>query len=88
MQLRVVHFLNQFFGGLGGEEMANEPVSVIERPVGPGVALQQVLGSDAEIVATIICGDNYFNEERTPPSPPWPMRSNGSARIWLLPAPP
>ena len=62
--MRVVHFLNQFFGGLGGEEMANEPLSVVERPVGPGIALQQVLGSDSEIVATVICGDNYFNEEK------------------------
>jgi betaine reductase len=62
--LRVVHFLNQFFGGLGGEEMANAPLSVVDRPVGPGIALQQALGSDAEIVGTIICGDNYFNEEK------------------------
>jgi glycine reductase len=64
IELRVVHFLNQFFGGLGGEEMANEPLSVADRPIGPGIALQQVLGSDAEIVGTIICGDNYFNEEK------------------------
>ena len=62
--MRVVHFLNQFFGGLGGEEMANEPLSVADHPIGPGMALQQVLGSDAEIVATVICGDNYFNEEK------------------------
>jgi len=62
--MHVVHFLNQFFGGLGGEEMANEPLSVVDHPVGPGIALQQFLGSDAEIVATIICGDNFFNEEK------------------------
>jgi glycine reductase len=28
--------------------------------VGPGLALQKILGSKAEVVATIICGDNYF----------------------------
>ena len=30
--------------------------------VGPGMALTQQFGEDAEIVATIICGDSYFNE--------------------------
>ncbi|RMG52083.1 MAG: glycine/betaine/sarcosine/D-proline family reductase selenoprotein B [Acidobacteria bacterium] len=30
-------------------------------PVGPGLGLQQALGSDGEIIATLICGDNYFN---------------------------
>ena len=63
-KLRVVHFLNQFFGGIGGEEHANTPVQVKEGPVGPGRALQQALGEDGEVVATIVSGDNYFNEEK------------------------
>jgi betaine reductase len=62
-RLRIVHFLNQFFGGLGGEEAANTPVQVTEEPVGPGRALQLALGDGAQVVATIISGDNYFNEE-------------------------
>ena len=62
-KLRIVHFLNQFFGGLGGEEQANLPVQVAEGAVGPGRALQQALGDDGEVVATVISGDNYFNEE-------------------------
>jgi betaine reductase len=61
--LKVLHYLNQFFGGLGGEEKANEPLRVVPGTVGPGRALQQALGTDAEIVATVVCGDNYFNEE-------------------------
>lgn len=61
--MRVVHFLNQFFGGLGGEEQANTPIQVIVGAVGPGRALQQALGADGEIVATIVGGDNYLNEE-------------------------
>ena len=28
--LRVVHYVNQFFGGIGGEEKANVPVEVRE----------------------------------------------------------
>lgn len=61
--MKVLHYLNQFFGGLGGEEKANDPLRVVPGAVGPGRALQQALGADAEIVATVVCGDNYFNEE-------------------------
>ena len=61
--LKVVHYLNQFFGGIGGEEHANTPFQVKIGPVGPGNALQQILGDRAEVVATFICGDNYFVEE-------------------------
>lgn len=63
--MRIVHFLNQFFGGLGGEEKANAEVQVFDGPVGPGRALQRSLGDNDEIVATIVSGDNYFNEEKT-----------------------
>lgn len=61
---RVVHYLNQFFGGIGGEEKAGSGVEARSGPVGPGVALQQALGDEAKIVATVICGDNYFAEHR------------------------
>ena len=60
--LKVVHYVNQFFGGIGGEEQANEPVQVRDGPVGPGQPLQRSLGEDATVVATIICGDNYAAE--------------------------
>jgi glycine reductase len=59
---RVVHYLNQFFGGVGGEEQANLPVEAREGPVGPARALQQLLGERGTVVATIVCGDNYINE--------------------------
>lgn len=62
--LRVVHYLNQFFGGIGGEEYANAPFQVKEGPVGPGRATQQSLGDRGTVVATFICGDNHFVEER------------------------
>lgn len=59
-KLRVVHYLNQFFGQVGGEDKADSGFLVQEGPVGPGMALQQTLGDQAVIVATVICGDNYF----------------------------
>lgn len=60
--LKVVHYLNQFFGQEGGEEKAELPFSVKKGPVGPGTALQKLLGTKGEVVATVICGDNYFAE--------------------------
>ena len=60
MSKKIVHYLNQFFGGIGGEDMADIEPRVEEKVVGPGLALKQALGEDYEIVATVICGDNYF----------------------------
>lgn len=62
-KIRVVHYLNQFFGGIGGEEAANTPVEVREEPVGPGRAVERALGDAGSVVATIIAGDNYIVEE-------------------------
>ena len=59
---RIVHYLNQFFGQVGGEDKAGIPPFSREGPVGPGTALQGLLSETAEIVATVICGDSWFNE--------------------------
>jgi len=61
-KLRVVHYLNQFFAGLGGEDKAGTGPSVIRGATGPGRAVQMALGERGEVVATAICGDNYFAE--------------------------
>ena len=58
--IRVVHYLNQFFGGVGGEDEADVGPEVKDGPVGPGKAVQQALKHQGEVVATVICGDNYF----------------------------
>ena len=60
--LKVVYYLNQFFGQEGQEGKADIPFLVKEGPVGPGLALQNILGQRGEIIATVICGDNYFVE--------------------------
>jgi glycine/betaine/sarcosine/D-proline reductase family selenoprotein B len=59
--VRIVHYINQFFGGIGGEDKADFELRVEERPVGPGIGLQKELGERAQIVASLVCGDNYFN---------------------------
>lgn len=61
-KIRVVHYINQFFAGIGGEEKADYKPEVREGVVGPGMELKKRLGDEAEIVATVICGDSYFNE--------------------------
>jgi len=60
----VVHVLNQFFAGLGGEEKADMPVAVIEGTAGAARGLQVQLGEAAQIVCTIYYGDNYFHEHK------------------------
>jgi glycine reductase len=62
--LRVVHYLNQFFAGIGGEDMANIPPRTQQGPLGSGRPLQQILASEGSVVATLICGDNYLNDAR------------------------
>ncbi len=62
MTIRVVHYINQFFANIGGEEMADHQPEVREGVVGPGLGLNTALGEEAEIVATVICGDGYYGE--------------------------
>jgi len=62
--MRVVHYLNQFFGGLGGEEKAGAALESREGAVGPGKLLEQLLGADAQVVRTLVCGDNYAVENQ------------------------
>jgi glycine reductase complex component B subunit gamma len=62
-KLKVVHYVNQFFGQIGSEDKADVGFEVKPGPVGPGLALQKALGDKAEIVATVICGDNYFAKD-------------------------
>ncbi len=59
--IKVVHVLNQFFAGIGGEDKADVPVAVSDGTVGAARGLQIQLGEDAQIVGTICFGDNYFH---------------------------
>jgi glycine reductase complex component B subunit gamma len=60
--MRVVHYLNQFFGGIGAEEKAGMGLEAREGAVGPGKLLEQLLGEGAGVVMTLVCGDNYAVE--------------------------
>lgn len=62
--MRIAHYVNQFFGGIGGEEMAGVPLSAREGAVGPGRLLEELLGEGASVVLTLVCGDNYAVERQ------------------------
>ena len=56
--VRVVHYLNQFFAGIGGEEAAGRSPAWLEGARGPG----QLIGTLApgwEVVGTLAAGDGY-----------------------------
>ena len=59
--MKAVHYVNQFFAGLGGEEEAETPPTRLDGAVGPGRGLAAAL-EGLDIVATLSCGDDYFAE--------------------------
>lgn len=61
--MKVLHYLNQFFAGIGGEEKAGQEVLFISRAVGVGGVIENNLKDRGIEYATLACGDNYFHEE-------------------------
>ena len=61
-RVKVVHYLNQFFGQIGGEDKAGIPPQLKEGPTPVGQLLEKESGDRFEVMRTIICGDNYAAE--------------------------
>ncbi len=57
--MRVAHYINQFFAGIGGEDAAGAGPELRDGPLGPGRRLAAVLGDEHELVATLVCGDDH-----------------------------
>ena len=57
--MKAVHYVNQFFAGLGGEDRAETPPTRLDGAAGPGRGLE---AQGVEIAATLACGDDYFAE--------------------------
>ncbi len=55
----VICYVNQFFGGVGGEEKADQEPYIIEGTVGPTMAIDKAL-KDGKVTHTIVCGDNFM----------------------------
>ena len=62
--MRIAHYLNQFFGGIGAEEHADKGLEIRAGAVGPGKVLETLIGADARVVLTFVCGDNYAVERQ------------------------
>jgi glycine reductase len=60
---KILHYLNQFFAGIGGEEKAGQEFLFLPNPVGPGNLLCDLLKHYEVEYATVVCGDNYFHEQ-------------------------
>lgn len=63
-KINVLHYLNQFYGGIGGEEKGDAPLEFRAGAVGIGEDLARLLGPDFVLSTTAICGDNYFQENQ------------------------
>jgi glycine reductase len=63
-KVKIVHYINQFFAGIGGEEKGDAALEHVDEPKGPGLKIAQVVGEEAEVVRTIWCGDNKINQEK------------------------
>jgi betaine reductase len=60
-KIQVIHYLNQFFAGRGGEEQAGARPEWLDGPRGPGKLLERV-APDLEVLATVTAGDNFMAE--------------------------
>lgn len=63
-KFKVLYYVNQFFGQVGGEDKAGMPPEYRPEKVGPALGFEGALQGEGEVVGTIICGDNYFNEHK------------------------
>lgn len=61
---KIVHVVNQFFAGIGGEDKADVPVAVLEGSAGAARGLQAQLADRGKVLATIYFGDNYFHQHK------------------------
>jgi len=61
-KVKIVHYINQFFGQIGGEEKAGILPLMKEGAIGLGQQIQNESDARFQIVRTIICGDNYAAE--------------------------
>lgn len=60
---KILHYLNQFFAGIGGEDKAGQKFLFLPKPVGPGNLIRDSLRNYPVEYATVVYGDNYFHEQ-------------------------
>lgn len=63
-KFKVLYYVNQFFGQIGGEEKAGMKPIFKKETIGPALGFNDLIKDEGEVIGTIICGDNYFNENK------------------------
>jgi len=63
-KFKVIYYVNQFFGQIGGEDKAGIKPMYKEETIGPAMGFNGLLKDEGEVIGTLICGDNYFNENK------------------------
>ena len=58
--MKAIHYINQFFAGIGGEEMADQTPVFHDKLIGCSMMLNAMCKPDIEVTNTIVCGDNYI----------------------------
>lgn len=61
--LKAVHYINQFYAGLGGEAMADVGMSILDVKKGPAIGLEKLWNGEMEVSKIILCGDNFINND-------------------------
>lgn len=61
--LKAVHYINQFYAGIGGETMADTGLGVLDKKKGPAIGLEKLWNGEMEVVKIIFCGDNFINND-------------------------
>lgn len=64
-KFKVLYYVNQFFGQVGGEDKAGMPPEFRASKIGPAMGFEGLLKGEGTVIGTIICGDNYFNENKS-----------------------
>ena len=62
--MKIIYYVNQFFGGIGAEEHAGAPLEFREGALGPAKLFEQLMGDDAHVALTVVCGDNFAVENQ------------------------
>lgn len=62
--MKIIYYVNQFFGGIGAEEHAGAALEFRDGALGPAKLFEQLIGGDATVTMTVVCGDNYAVENQ------------------------
>lgn len=62
-KLRAVYYINQFYAGMGGEEMADTGLHILNEKKGPALGIEPMWKDEMEVVKVLVCGDNFINTD-------------------------